>query len=190
MCRPRVLDALPSSGAAPDAQPGAAVRDPGQPAGPFFHASQLRHPAGLCGASGSFVPNDVRIGGGAPRLLLLTGPNMGGKSTLLRQVCLAAVLAQVGAGWGAAGGREGGEGGLAGARGRGGRACAAGAAAAAAVSSPSRLLASTPPHLTFTRPAPHTPRPRTPKTQIGAWVPAEGLTMTAMDGVYVRMGAR
>jgi hypothetical protein len=89
-CRPRVLDALPASGAAP------APASDAQPLGPFFRASQLRHPAGLCGGSGGgFVPNDVSLGAGAPRLLLLTGPNMGGKSTLLRQVCLAAVLAQV-----------------------------------------------------------------------------------------------
>ncbi|CAA6654394.1 unnamed protein product [Spirodela intermedia] len=46
----------------------------------------------------SFVPNDVRIGGdGHPSFILLTGPNMGGKSTLLRQICLASVLAQLGA---------------------------------------------------------------------------------------------
>lgn len=93
MCRPTVLDALPSTAAtAAASDPTAATA--AQPAGPFFHAAQLRHPAGL-GSGGSFVPNDVRIGGGGPRLLLLTGPNMGGKSTLLRQVCLATVLAQV-----------------------------------------------------------------------------------------------
>jgi DNA mismatch repair protein MSH6 len=42
------------------------------------------------------VPNDVNLGGEqhAP-FMLLTGPNMGGKSTLLRQVCLAVILAQV-----------------------------------------------------------------------------------------------
>jgi DNA mismatch repair protein MSH6 len=34
---------------------------------------------------------------GVPMITLLTGPNMGGKSTLLRQVCLAAVMAHVGA---------------------------------------------------------------------------------------------
>jgi DNA mismatch repair protein MSH6 len=65
-----------------------------------FEAEQLRHPcAFMTTAAGSFVANDIALGGstGAAPFLLLTGPNMGGKSTLLRQVCLAAVLAQVGA---------------------------------------------------------------------------------------------
>ena len=68
----------------------------GAPTGGVFRAQQLRHPAGIAGAAcGSFVPNDISLGGDAPGFILLTGPNMGGKSTLLRQVCLAAVLAQV-----------------------------------------------------------------------------------------------
>ena len=64
-----------------------------------FEARALRHPAAVVGRCGSFVPNDIRLGGGAgdPAFTMLTGPNMGGKSTLLRQACLAAVLAQVGA---------------------------------------------------------------------------------------------
>jgi DNA mismatch repair protein MSH6 len=62
----------------------------------MFRATQLRHPAGLASTGcGSFVPNDIALGGSAAGFILLTGPNMGGKSTLLRQVCLAAVLAQV-----------------------------------------------------------------------------------------------
>jgi DNA mismatch repair protein MSH6 len=85
MCRPVLLD-HPTG---PD----------GQPSGSVFRATQLRHPGGIAGAAcGSFVPNDIRLGGEAPGFILLTGPNMGGKSTLLRQVCLAAVLAQVGRG--------------------------------------------------------------------------------------------
>lgn len=62
---------------------------------PWFYAKGLRHPT--AGASvDAFVPNDVNLGGElhAP-FMLLTGPNMGGKSTLLRQVCLAVILAQV-----------------------------------------------------------------------------------------------
>ena len=45
---------------------------------------------------GAFVPNDISIGGaGCAGFILLSGPNMGGKSTLLWQVCLAVILAQV-----------------------------------------------------------------------------------------------
>jgi DNA mismatch repair protein MutS len=44
----------------------------------------------------AFIPNDVRLDE-AGRLILLTGPNMAGKSTLLRQVGLCVLLAQVGA---------------------------------------------------------------------------------------------
>ena len=43
----------------------------------------------------AFIPNDVRLDE-AGRVILLTGPNMAGKSTLLRQVGLCVLLAQVG----------------------------------------------------------------------------------------------
>ena len=43
-----------------------------------------------------FVANDLRLGDEEPRLLILTGPNMGGKSTLLRQTALVALMAQMG----------------------------------------------------------------------------------------------
>jgi DNA mismatch repair protein MSH6 len=60
--------------------------------------TEMRHP---CAPSGEdFVPNDTRIcvpGVQPHAALLVTGPNMGGKSTLLRQVCVAVVLAQLGA---------------------------------------------------------------------------------------------
>ncbi|XP_010456087.1 PREDICTED: DNA mismatch repair protein MSH6 [Camelina sativa] len=67
---------------------------------PHLSATGLGHPV-LRGDSlgrGSFVPNNVKIGGAEKAsFILLTGPNMGGKSTLLRQVCLAVILAQIGA---------------------------------------------------------------------------------------------
>lgn len=66
---------------------------------PYLRAKELGHPvlSSLSG-SGCFVPNDVNIGGHRNAcFMLLTGPNMGGKSTLLRQVCLAVILAQLGA---------------------------------------------------------------------------------------------
>ncbi len=43
-----------------------------------------------------FVANDLLIGDAAPRLFVLTGPNMGGKSTFLRQTALIALMAQMG----------------------------------------------------------------------------------------------
>ena len=44
----------------------------------------------------SFMPNDARFTAGE-RVLLVTGPNMAGKSTILRQIGLCVVLAQMGA---------------------------------------------------------------------------------------------
>jgi DNA mismatch repair protein MutS len=43
-----------------------------------------------------FTPNDCALGGDDPRLWLLTGPNMAGKSTFLRQNALIIILAQMG----------------------------------------------------------------------------------------------
>ncbi len=43
-----------------------------------------------------FVANDLAMGEGAPRLFVLTGPNMGGKSTFLRQTALVVLMAQMG----------------------------------------------------------------------------------------------
>jgi DNA mismatch repair protein MutS len=43
-----------------------------------------------------FVPNDARLGGEHARLAILTGPNMSGKSTYLRQTALIVLLAQMG----------------------------------------------------------------------------------------------
>jgi DNA mismatch repair protein MutS len=45
---------------------------------------------------GTFVPNDTSMGAGEGMFLLITGPNMGGKSIFLRQVALITLLAQMG----------------------------------------------------------------------------------------------
>ncbi|XP_021741550.1 DNA mismatch repair protein MSH7-like [Chenopodium quinoa] len=68
--------------------------------GPTLKFKGLWHPFALRESGGLPVPNDIVLGkdtnGHLPRTLLLTGPNMGGKSTLLRAACLAVILAQLG----------------------------------------------------------------------------------------------
>ncbi len=55
-----------------------------------------RHPVMERVLEETFVANDLKLGGDAPRLFILTGPNMGGKSTFLRQTALIVVMAQAG----------------------------------------------------------------------------------------------
>ena len=43
-----------------------------------------------------FIPNDIYLNNSTDRLLIITGPNMGGKSVYLRQAALIAILAQIG----------------------------------------------------------------------------------------------
>jgi len=50
----------------------------------------------LAGGSERFVPNDLYLNDTSHNILLLTGPNMGGKSTYLRQTALIVILAQMG----------------------------------------------------------------------------------------------
>jgi DNA mismatch repair protein MutS len=55
-----------------------------------------RHPVVERRCNGAFVPNDVALDGAASQLVILTGPNMGGKSTYLRQTALICLMAQAG----------------------------------------------------------------------------------------------
>jgi len=59
-----------------------------------------RHPVieqqEMAGGSDRFVPNDLYLNATTHNILLLTGPNMGGKSTYLRQTALIVIMAQMG----------------------------------------------------------------------------------------------
>ncbi|EKM60914.1 uncharacterized protein PHACADRAFT_82590 [Phanerochaete carnosa HHB-10118-sp] len=64
----------------------------------FHHIVNGRHPTvelGLLAAGRTFVPNTVAFMADSP-LHVITGPNMAGKSTLLRQTALVSILAQTG----------------------------------------------------------------------------------------------
>ena len=69
---------------------------------PYVHdgdeiaATDVRHPVVERLAGGTFVPNEILLNGTTHQLVILTGPNMGGKSTYLRQVALLCLLAQSG----------------------------------------------------------------------------------------------
>ena len=56
-----------------------------------------RHPLVDASRRGQFVPNDLTLSAQTKLTLLITGPNMGGKSTVMRQAALIAILGQAGA---------------------------------------------------------------------------------------------
>jgi DNA mismatch repair protein MutS len=64
---------------------------------PVLKIIEGRHPVlDITEPQGTFVPNDVTCGGEDGTVLLITGPNMAGKSTYIRQVALLTLLAQMG----------------------------------------------------------------------------------------------
>jgi DNA mismatch repair protein MSH6 len=56
---------------------------------------ELRHPC-MLNTVDDFIPNDIRLGGDAANISLLTGANAAGKSTILRMTCIAVIMAQIG----------------------------------------------------------------------------------------------
>ena len=63
---------------------------------PVLEISEGRHPVLDQRAGESFVPNDTLLDAEGKRMGIITGPNMAGKSTYLRQVGLLTVMAQMG----------------------------------------------------------------------------------------------
>lgn len=62
-----------------------------------LHIANGRHPVTEQSQTDiSFVPNDTEMGESENRVLILTGPNMAGKSTYIRQVALITLMAQMG----------------------------------------------------------------------------------------------
>jgi len=71
MCRPSVTNEHPCGGSER----------------PFFQVKALRNATQIrLSGAGAFVPNDIDLGTSEAPFMLLTGPNTGGKSTLMRQV--------------------------------------------------------------------------------------------------------
>ncbi len=66
-----------------------------RPAGGLLQIREGRHPVVERSTSEPFVPNDAELGEDC-QIVVLTGPNMGGKSTYLRQVALIVLMAQAG----------------------------------------------------------------------------------------------
>ncbi len=55
-----------------------------------------RHPVVEAISSGQFIPNDSLLNTESDRMLIITGPNMAGKSTYMRQVALITIMAHIG----------------------------------------------------------------------------------------------
>ncbi|KAJ2875647.1 DNA mismatch repair protein msh6, partial [Coemansia asiatica] len=108
------LAAASSGLGAPACRP--AILESNGDAGGFIEFRQLRHPCVALSTGADFVANDIVLGRRCGQsatsqqsnassnddddddasMILLTGPNMGGKSTLLRQLCLGVIMAQIG----------------------------------------------------------------------------------------------
>jgi DNA mismatch repair protein MutS len=65
-------------------------------AGDELVAVDVRHPVVERLVPEAFVPNDISLDAASRQLIVLTGPNMGGKSTYLRQTALLSLMAQAG----------------------------------------------------------------------------------------------
>ena len=65
-------------------------------AGTEFIINEGKHPVLSETLGAQFVPNDIELSGEAGDILIITGPNMSGKSTYIRQVALLVLMAQTG----------------------------------------------------------------------------------------------
>ena len=63
---------------------------------PILSIAGGRHPIAETQVQTAFIPNNLEMSAEGPSLLLITGPNMAGKSTFVRQAALLVILAQMG----------------------------------------------------------------------------------------------
>src|SRR3954453_6695005 len=92
----RALAALDVLAALADAAALLNYTKPLMHAGDELIATDARHPVVERRVADAFVPNDVTLDAAEQQLIILTGPNMGGKSTYLRQCALLCLMAQAG----------------------------------------------------------------------------------------------
>jgi len=64
--------------------------------GDGLHIEAGRHPVIETSQAEPFIPNDLELDAASNQVLIITGPNMGGKSTFLRQAALISILGQMG----------------------------------------------------------------------------------------------
>ncbi len=93
-CRPELVANGPAESRTPEAETLADAGAAG--AGGVLEIADGRHPVLERTLAERFVPNDCALLPDRDRLLVITGPNMAGKSTYIRQVALLVLLAQAG----------------------------------------------------------------------------------------------
>jgi DNA mismatch repair protein MutS len=92
----RALAALDVLSALADTAAALNYTKPMMHGGDELTASDARHPVVERHVTDAFVPNDVALDASGHQVVILTGPNMGGKSTYLRQTALLCLMAQAG----------------------------------------------------------------------------------------------
>lgn len=71
------------------------IVDTGASGETVFELVKAWHPI-MASHNDNFIANDTKLGGAHANCMVLTGPNMGGKSTLLRQTAVVCIMAQLG----------------------------------------------------------------------------------------------